>query len=167
MKFDFDAELTGADGAVLPVYCEVQPPNVGGQKSLIHVAVPAQHITETRLAIRARCWGKVVRSRSVCRKFIGDAFPLIRKAPSDWKTIELFHVERLTIRHPPVNARREIRFHLAPFPTCDRNQVVFPSATDPTQRIFLCWISRTLAQRGSLRSGRRFTTETQRFQARR
>ena len=46
MKFNFDAELRGADGIVLPVYCEVQPPHVGGQESLIHIAVPAWHITE-------------------------------------------------------------------------------------------------------------------------
>ncbi len=33
IKFNFDAELRGADGVVLPVYCEVQPPMLWSNKT--------------------------------------------------------------------------------------------------------------------------------------
>lgn len=114
MKFDFDAELKGADGAVLPVYCEVQPPNVGGQKSLIHVAVPAQHITKNPPGNPCALLGKSGAFTISMQEVHWRCFPTSSKSTLGLETIELLHAERLTIRHPPVNARREIRFHLAP-----------------------------------------------------
>ncbi len=114
MKFDFDAELTGADGAVLPVYCEVQPPNVGGQKSLIHVAMPAHHITIKPPDNPCTLLGKSGAFTISLQEVHWRCFPTYSKSTLGLETIELLHVERLTIRHPPVNARREIRLHLAP-----------------------------------------------------
>lgn len=114
MKFDFDAELKGTDGAVFPVYCEVQPPIVGGQKSLIRVAVPAQYITENPpsnpCALSGKCGAYLISMREVHWR----RFPTSSKSTLGLEAIELLHVERLTIRYPPMNDRREIRFHLAP-----------------------------------------------------
>lgn len=45
MKFCFDADLKGADGTSLPVYCEVLPAHVGGQKSNINLSIPSQFVT--------------------------------------------------------------------------------------------------------------------------
>ncbi|MBU0485345.1 MAG: hypothetical protein KKB30_12640 [Proteobacteria bacterium] len=114
MKFDFDAELRGADGAALPVYCEVQPPYVGSQKSLIRVAVPAQHITENPpgnpCALSGRSGAFTINMQGIHWR----RFPTSSKGSLGLETIELLHIERLTILHHPANARREIRFHLAP-----------------------------------------------------
>jgi hypothetical protein len=52
-----------------------------------------------------------------------------------------------------MNARREIRFYLAPISYLRSESTCVSLATDPTQRIFSYWIYRTLARRGSLRSG--------------
>ncbi|NBQ68417.1 MAG: hypothetical protein EBU46_06105 [Nitrosomonadaceae bacterium] len=114
IKFDFDAELRGADGAVLPVYCEVQPPNVGGQKSLIHVAVPAQHITENPPDNPCSLLGKSGAFTISMQGVHWRRFPTSSKSTLGLEVIDLLHVERLTIRRPPMNARREIRFYLAP-----------------------------------------------------
>lgn len=114
IKFDFDAELRGADGVVLPVYCEVQPPNVGGQKSLIHVAVPAQHITENPPDNPCSLLGKSGAFTISMQGVHWRRFPTSSKSTLGLEVIDLLHVERLTIRRPPMNARREIRFYLAP-----------------------------------------------------
>lgn len=114
MKFDFDAELRGADGAALPVYCEVQPPYVGGQKSLIRVAVPAQYITKNPLGNPCTLSGKTG-AFSICMQGIRwRHFPTSSTTALGLEDIELLHVERLTVKHSLENARREIRFHLAP-----------------------------------------------------
>ena len=114
IKFDFDAELGGADGAVLPVYCEIQPPNVGGQKSLIHVAMPAQHITKTPPRNPCELSGKCGAFTITMQEVHWHRFPMSSQSTLGLKTIELLHVGRLTIRYPPMDTRREIRFHLAP-----------------------------------------------------
>lgn len=114
MKFNFDAELRSADGVVLPVYCEVEPPYVGGQKALVRVAVPAQHITRHPPSYPCALSGK-------CGAFTIDMhgihwrqFPTSSKGTLGLEAVELLHIEKLTILYPPINARREIRFHLAP-----------------------------------------------------
>ncbi len=114
IKFDFDAELRSADGATLPVYCDVQPPFVGGQKSLIRVAVPAQYITDRPPRNPCTLSGK---SGAFTINMLGihwRQFPTSSKGTLGLQDIELLHIESLTVRHPPMNARREIRFHLAP-----------------------------------------------------
>lgn len=114
MKFNFDAELRGADGIVLPVYCEVQPPHVGGQESLIHIAVPAWHITEKPPGNPCVLLGKSGAFTISMQEVHWRHFPISSRNTLGLETIELLHVERLTIRHPPMDDRREIRFHLAP-----------------------------------------------------
>lgn len=114
MKFDFDAELRSADGAVLPVYCEVQLPYVGGQKSLICVAIPAQHITENPPVNPCTLSGKSGASTINIQGVHWRRFPTSSNSTLGLKAIELLHIERLTVQHPPINPRREIRFHLAP-----------------------------------------------------
>ena len=155
MKFDFDAELTGADGAVLPVYCEVQPPNVGGQKSLIHVAMPTHHITIKPPDNPCTLLGKSGAFTISLQEVHWRCFPTYSKSTLGLETIELLHVERLTIRHPPVNARREIRLHLAPisYLRSESSCVSFGDRSH-TEDLFVLDLPCTLAQRGSLRSGR-------------
>ena len=153
MKFDFDAELRGDDGAVFPAYCEVQPPNVGGQKSLIHVAVPAQHINKMPPANPCTLLGKRGAFTISMQEVHWPRFPTSSQSTLGLEAIELLHVERLIIWHPPMNARREIRFYLAPISYLRSESTCVSLATDPTQRIFSYWIYRTLARRGSLRSG--------------
>lgn len=114
MKFDFDAELRSADGVVLPVYCEVQPPYVGGQKSLIHVMVPAQYITKNPPDNPCALSGKSGASTISMQGLHWRRFPCSSKGTLGLEAIELLHIEWLTVQHPPMSARREIRFHLAP-----------------------------------------------------
>lgn len=114
MKFDFDAELRSVDGATLPVHCEVQPPYVGGQKSLIRVAVPAQHITKNPPSNPCTLSGRSGAFTINMRGVHWRRFPTSSKSTLGLETIELLHIETLTILHPPMNANREIRFHLAP-----------------------------------------------------
>lgn len=114
MKFDFDAELISTDGAVFPVYCEVQPPCVGGQKSLINLAVPAQHISKVTPRNPCTLSGK---SGAFTIKMQGvhwRSFPTSSNNTLGLRAIELLHIERLTVLHRPMDARREIRFHFAP-----------------------------------------------------
>lgn len=114
MKFNFDAELRSADGTQLPVYCEVQLPFVGGQKSLIRVAVPVQHIKVNPPVNPCELSGE---SGAFSIKMNGihwRRFPLSSNSTLGLEAIELLHVESLTVQHPPVSARREISFHLAP-----------------------------------------------------
>lgn len=114
IKFDFDAELRGADGIVLPVYCEVQPPKVGGQKSLIYVAVPAQHITGNPPDNPCMLLGKSSAFTISMQEVHWRRFPTSSKSTFGLEAIELLHVEKLTIRQSLMNNRREIRFYLAP-----------------------------------------------------
>lgn len=114
MKFDFDAELRSADGAALAVYCEVQPPYVGGQKSLIRVAVPAKDITEDPPGNPCTLSGRSGAFTINMQGIHWRRFPTSSKGTLGLEAIELLHIERLTVLHPPMNARREIRFHLAP-----------------------------------------------------
>lgn len=114
MKFDFDAELRGADGTVLRVYCEVQPPSVGGQKSLIRIAVPAQHITENPPENPCVLLGKSGAFTISMQEVHWRRFPTSSRSTLGLEAIELLHVEKLTIQHSLMNNRREIRFYLAP-----------------------------------------------------
>jgi hypothetical protein len=114
MKFDFDAELIGTDGEALPVYCEVQPPFVGGQKALIHVAVPAQHITENPPSNPCALSGKSGAFTINMQGVHWRRFPTSSKGTLGLRAVELLHIDRLTVQQPPINTRKEIRFHLAP-----------------------------------------------------
>ena len=114
MKFDFDAELRSADGAALPIYCEVQPPYVGGQKAMIHVAVPAQHIIKNPPGNPCVLSGKSGAFTINMQGVHWRRFPCSSKGTLGLEAIELLHIETLTIQHPLMNTRREIRFHLAP-----------------------------------------------------
>jgi hypothetical protein len=114
MKLDFDAELRSADGATLPVYCEVQPPYVGGQKAMIHVAVPAQHITKKPPGNPCVLSGKSGAFTINMQGVHWRRFPCSSKGTLGLEAIELLHIESLTVQHPPMNTGREIRFHLAP-----------------------------------------------------
>lgn len=113
LKFEFDATLLGADGASFQVHCEVQEPLVGGQKAQIHIAVPAQHITENP-------------PENPCSLSGGNGFVTINMEGVHWRrfptssscslgleTVELLHVDRLTVSRPVTNPKKEIRFHLA------------------------------------------------------
>lgn len=114
MKFDFDAELLGADGATFPVYCEVQAPSVGGHKSHINVAVPAQHTARNPPGNPCTILGKSGAFTINMQGVHWRRFPGSSKCTLGLEAIELLHVERLAILHPSMNAKREIRFHLAP-----------------------------------------------------
>lgn len=114
MKFDFDAELRSADGAVIPVYCEVQQPHVGGQKSLIRLAVPAQHITKEPPLNPCTLLGKSGAFTISMQGVHWRRFPTSSKSTLGLEAIELLHIEKLTIQYPQTNPRREIRFHIAP-----------------------------------------------------
>lgn len=114
MKFSFDAELRGADGTVLPVYCEVQGPYVGGQKSVIRLAVPAGGVTKNPpgnpCALKGHSGDFTISMEGVYWR----RFPAPSRGSLRLETIELFHIERLTVLYPSMNARKEIRFHLSP-----------------------------------------------------
>lgn len=114
MRFNFDAELKSADGITFPVYCEVQPAYVGGQKSLIRVAVPAQYITANPPINPCSLLGKSGVFAIEMQGMHWRRFPTSSRSTLGLEAIELLHIERLTVRHPPMNSRREIRFHLAP-----------------------------------------------------
>jgi hypothetical protein len=114
MNFDFDAELIGSKGETLPVYCQVQLPFVGGQKALIHVAVPAQHITENPPSSPCSLSGKIGAFAVNMRGVYWRRFPTSSKSTFGLEAVELLHVEALTIRQPASHARKEIRFHIAP-----------------------------------------------------
>jgi hypothetical protein len=114
MKFDFDAEMRSVDGTSLPVYCEIQPAYVGGQKSLIQVAVPAQHITENPLANPCTVSGKSGAFTINIQGLHWRRFPTSSNGTLGLEAIELLHIEKLTVLCPPMHAKREIRFHLAP-----------------------------------------------------
>lgn len=114
MKFDFDAELRSVDGAAIPVYCEIQPPYVGGQKAMIRVAVPAKHITENPPGNPCVLSGKSGAFTINIQGVHWRRFPCSSKGTLGLEDMELLHIERLTVQHPPMSAKREIRFHLAP-----------------------------------------------------
>lgn len=115
MKLDFDAELRSADGTVrLPVYCELQPPYVGGQNALVHMAVPAQYVTDNPPRNPCTLSGQ---SGVVSIEMQGvrwREFPTASRSALGLESIELLHIGSLTVRHPLINKKREIRFHLAP-----------------------------------------------------
>lgn len=115
MKLNFDAELQSADGTIrLPVYCEIQPPYVGGQKALVHMAVPAQYVTENPPHNPCMLYGK---SGAVSVEMQGVSwrqFPTASRSALGLESIELLHIESLTVRYPRISKKREIRFHLAP-----------------------------------------------------
>lgn len=127
MKLDFDAELRGADGAAVPVYCEVQPPSVGGQKGVIRVAVPAVHISRepprNPCVLEGRSGAVSIRMQGVHWR----RFPASSKGTLGLESIELLHVERMTISHPSMSARKQIRFHLGPisYLRSESNSVMF------------------------------------------
>ena len=114
MKSYFDCELIGADGVTLPVYCEIQPPYVGGQKSLIRLAVPAQHVAKNPPANPCTVSGK----SSDVTVFLKDVhwrhFPISSKSHLGLEDVELLHVGRLTVVRPARHSKREIRLHLTP-----------------------------------------------------
>ncbi|MFZ2407879.1 MAG: hypothetical protein WAW41_22330 [Methylobacter sp.] len=114
MKFDFDAELRSADGAVIPVYCEVQRPHVGGQKSLVHLAVPAQHITKEPPLNPCTLLGKSGAFTISIQGVHWRSFPISSKSTFGLEAIELLHIEKLTIQYPQTTPKKEIRFHMAP-----------------------------------------------------
>jgi hypothetical protein len=114
IKYDFDAQLIGEEGGKVPVFCEVQPPHVAGQKAQIRMSVPVQHLPQTP-------------PRSPC-KLVGTCGALAIKLEGvHWRTfptsspftlgleeVELLHVDRLIVKFPTSGTKREIRFHLAP-----------------------------------------------------
>lgn len=114
MKFDFDAKLIGADESELPVYCEVQPPQVGGEKALIKISVPSVKITPKPPSNPGTLSGKCGLFTVSMEGIHWRKFPTSSKSNLGLETIELLHVERLKIQHPRIAARKEVRFHLAP-----------------------------------------------------
>lgn len=114
MKVEFDAELRGADGVVLPAHCELQPPSVGGQKSLVRVAVPASRITENVPSSPCVLSGTSGPYSIRMEEVYWRHFPTSANSTFGLETIELFHVGRLMIRRPSGGGGKEIRFHLAP-----------------------------------------------------
>lgn len=112
MKFSFDAELKGSNGKVLPVYCEVQPPHLGGQKAHIQIAVPGSAITTTPpsspCTLAAKCGASAVNVQGVHWRY----FPTWSTTKHGLEPIELLHVERLTVSRPSTDACKEFQFHL-------------------------------------------------------
>lgn len=114
MKFKFDAVLEGSDGSVLPVHCEVRAPFVGGQSSLIRLAVPSSHVTESPPTSPCALSGVTGRQKITMQGVHWRHFPTSSRSVLGLNAIELTFVERLTIRQPSMSTSREIRFHLAP-----------------------------------------------------
>ena len=115
LKFDFDAELNGADGAIIPVYCGVQPAHVGGQKSLIEIAVPAQYISANPPSNPCEIQGKGNGFTINIQGAHWRRFPTSSKGNLGLRTVELLHVERLIIQQKHFGkSSGQIRFHLAP-----------------------------------------------------
>ncbi len=114
MQFSFDAELRGAAGAAVPVYCEVQPPYVGGQKSLIRLAVPAQHVSASPPVNPCSLAGARGDFTIKMQGIHWRRFPTSSQGTLGLEAIELLHIESLTIQSTVSSAQREIRFHIAP-----------------------------------------------------
>lgn len=114
IKFNFDAELKGSNGKVLPVHCEVQPPCLGGQKAYIQIAVPGSAITKmppsSPCSLDAKCGALVVIMQGVHWR----DFPAGSNPKHSLESIEISHVEKLTIRRPSSDAHDEFQFHLGP-----------------------------------------------------
>lgn len=113
-KFDFDAELRGSDGTTLPVYCEVQLPNVGGQKAMIRLAVPAQYLTERAPENPCFLSGKSGAVAINMQELHWRSFPTSSRGALGLEFIELLHIKRLIVSRTLPGTVREIRFHLAP-----------------------------------------------------
>lgn len=114
IKFNFDAELKGLNGIVLPVHCEIQPPYLGGQKAHIQIAVPGSAITtmppSSPCTLAAKCGALAVTMQGVHWRY----FPTGSNTKHGLEPIELFHVERLTVSRPSTDAHNEFQFHLGP-----------------------------------------------------
>lgn len=114
MKFNFDAELKGSNGIVLPVHCEVQPPYLGGQKAHIQIAVPGSAITKmppsSPCTLAAKCGAIAVTMQGVHWR----DFPTVASTKHGLESIELSHVEKLTICRPSTDAHDGFQFHLGP-----------------------------------------------------
>ncbi len=114
MKFSFDAELKGSNGKVLPVYCEVQPPHLGGQKAHIQIAVPGSAITteppSSPCVLAGKCGASAVTMQGVHWR----DFPTVANIKHGLAPIGLFHVERLTVSRPSTDAHDGVQFHLGP-----------------------------------------------------
>ncbi|TFW08314.1 hypothetical protein E4K72_07935 [Oxalobacteraceae bacterium OM1] len=114
MKFNFDADLIGADGVAVPVCCEIQLPYVGGQPSQIGVAVPGRHITEHPPANPCVLSGKTGLFTIHLQGVYWRRFPTSSDGTFKLERVELLHVESLTVVGPPMAGSRTLRFHLAP-----------------------------------------------------
>jgi len=139
IRFDFDAELLGADGDPLPVYCEVLPPCVGGQKALIQLAVSAQHITESPPRNPCVLSGKGSTFTISMQGVHWRRFPTSSKTTLGLRTVELLHIDRLIVQQSSRHNRREIRFHLAPisYLRSESNGVSFGTAPSPKELFVL------------------------------
>jgi hypothetical protein len=114
MKLSFDAELKGSNGNVLPVYCEVQTPHLGGQKAHIQIAVPGSAITKTPpsnpCTLAAKAGELAVTMQGVHWRY----FPTWSNTKHGLEHIELLHVERLTVGRPSTDTCKQFQFHLGP-----------------------------------------------------
>lgn len=138
MKIRFDADLRGADGDLCPVYCEVQLPYVGGQKSLIHMAVPAQHIPDKPPDSPCSISGNNGYFEISMDGVHWRQFPTSAKCTRSLEIVELLHIEKLTIQHPSRNPTKEIRFHLAPISYLrDKSNCVTFSAEAHAEELFI------------------------------
>lgn len=133
MKFCFDADLKGADGTSLPVYCEVLPAHVGGQKSNINLSIPSQFVTlkppENPCMLSGKCGSSTITMSGIHWR----SFPGSSKSQHGLEPIELLHIEKLTIESPSRSTEREARFHLAPISYL-RSASSFISFGDKSQR---------------------------------
>lgn len=114
MKIDFDAELTGYNGEVRPVYCNIQLPYVAGQKSLIELAIPSKHISEDVPESPCVLSGTNGYSEVCLEGVHWRCFPTSSNCELGLNSIDLLHVDKATIRSPLKTSAREVRFHLSP-----------------------------------------------------
>lgn len=114
MKLSFDAELKGSNGKLLPVYCEVQTPHLGGQKAHIQIAVPGSAITtmppSSPCTLAAKAGELAVTMQGVHWRY----FPTWSNTKHGLEHIELLHVDRLTVGRPSTDTCKEFQFHLGP-----------------------------------------------------
>jgi hypothetical protein len=112
--FKFDAELVGTDADSIPVFCEVRPPHVAGQKARIQISVPVEHLRQTPPSSPCHLTGKCGAFTISMEGIHWRSFPTSLHYNLGLAEVELFHIERLLIKSPATASGRNIRFHLAP-----------------------------------------------------
>lgn len=138
IKYDFDAQLIGEDGIAIPVFCEIRPPYVAGQKSQIQLSVPVQYLTQTHPRNPCKLIGKCGASLINLDGLHWRTFPTSSRYTLGLEEVDLLYVDKLIVKVPSSRRKREIRFHLAPISflrsICSLNRL---SGTSQSEELFV------------------------------